>query len=47
MKEKPNLSLKHWVKTKKLIGGGAHFDPSTREAQAGQSLSSRPAWSTE
>ena len=28
-------------------GGGAHFNPSTGEAEAGGSLSSRPAWSTE
>jgi hypothetical protein len=27
--------------------GGAAFNPSTREAEAGGFLSSRPAWSTE
>ena len=40
-----------YIKDKKPLepdgGGGGAFDPSTREAEAGGSLSSKPAWSTE
>jgi hypothetical protein len=31
----------------KLGSGGSHFSPSTREAKASRSLTSRPAWSIE
>jgi hypothetical protein len=36
-----------WIKEKEKPGVVAHaFNPSTREAEAGGFLSSRPAWST-
>ena len=40
--------VKRPLKTKSELGVVAHtFDPSTQKAEAGGSLSSRPAWSTE
>jgi hypothetical protein len=40
-------SLSLWLKKIEWAGHGGHtFNPSTQEAEAGRSLSSRPAWST-
>jgi hypothetical protein len=42
------LQDKTVLKIFRAAGGGGHtFNPSTREAEAGRFLSSRPAWSTE
>jgi hypothetical protein len=43
----PEFWIKDWLKTMFMPGVVAHaFNPSTREAEAGSFLSSRPAWST-
>jgi hypothetical protein len=45
-----SICLKVWLEQKDQLQagrGGDTFNPSTREAEAGRFLSSRPAWSTE
>jgi hypothetical protein len=42
------ISKKVWLEDQPQLGVVAHaFNPSTEEAEAGEFLSSRPAWSTE